>query len=67
MTIKTMLKIDRFRCAYCGACVTVCPTDAIELNGVWIEIADEKCNGCKACVNICPVGALELSDQNQSS
>ncbi|PXF50456.1 MAG: ferredoxin [Candidatus Methanophagaceae archaeon] len=62
-----MLKIDRFRCAYCGACVTVCPTDAIELKGVWIEIADEKCNGCKACVNICPVGALELSDQNQSS
>ncbi|RLB86837.1 MAG: 4Fe-4S ferredoxin, partial [Deltaproteobacteria bacterium] len=42
------MKIDRFRCAYCGACVTVCPTDAIELNGVWIEIADEKCNGCKA-------------------
>ena len=55
-----MIKIDRYRCGYCGACVTVCPTEAIDLMGVWIEIKDNECNGCKACVNICPVGALEL-------
>jgi len=55
-----MIKIDRYRCGYCGACVTVCPTEAIDLMGLWIEIKDDECNGCKACVNICPVGALEM-------
>ncbi|NQE46523.1 Ferredoxin [ANME-1 cluster archaeon GoMg2] len=56
-----MIKIDRYRCAYCGACVTVCPTEAISLMGVWIEIKEEECNNCKACVNICPIGALEMN------
>ncbi|MFZ2070080.1 MAG: 4Fe-4S binding protein [Halobacteriota archaeon] len=60
-----MLQIDRYRCAYCGACVTVCPTDAIGLMGVWIEIKEEKCNYCKACVNICPVGALAYVPYNE--
>lgn len=55
-----MINIDRYRCGYCGACVSVCPADAIELVGTWITIDEEKCNSCKACVNICPVGALEL-------
>ena len=55
-----MIKIDRYKCGYCGACVSVCPTDAIELVGTWIKIDEENCNSCKACVNICPVGALEL-------
>jgi ferredoxin len=54
-----MIKIDRYKCGYCGACVTVCPTDAIDLIGAWIEIREEDCNNCKFCVNICPVGALE--------
>ncbi|KAF5415954.1 MAG: NAD(P)H-quinone oxidoreductase subunit I, chloroplastic [Candidatus Methanophagaceae archaeon] len=55
-----MIKIDRFRCAYCGACATVCPTEAISLMGVWIDLKEEECNNCKACVNICPIGALEM-------
>ncbi len=67
-----MIKIDRYRCGYCGACVTVCPTEAIDLIGMWIEIKEAECNNCKACVNICPVGALEQEsisflDQAQQS
>lgn len=57
-----MIKIDRYKCGYCGACVSVCPNDAIELVGTWIRIDDEKCNPCKVCVNICPVGALEQEE-----
>ncbi|HDS45734.1 MAG TPA: 4Fe-4S dicluster domain-containing protein [Methanomicrobia archaeon] len=55
-----MIAIDRYKCNYCGGCVSVCPTDAIELVGTWIKIDEETCNSCKACVNICPVGALTL-------
>ncbi|MHC1567332.1 MAG: indolepyruvate ferredoxin oxidoreductase subunit alpha [Candidatus Syntropharchaeia archaeon] len=55
-----MIKINRYKCGYCGACVAVCPSDAIELIETWIEI-DENCNECKICVEICPVGALEVA------
>jgi len=61
-----MIKIDRYNCRYCGACVSVCPSDAIELVGTWIRIDDEKCNPCKVCVNICPVGALEQEPEKVS-
>lgn len=59
----TMIKIDRYRCGCCGACVTVCPTEAIDMIGMWIEINEDKCNRCKACVNICPVSALEQEQE----
>lgn len=55
-----MIEIDRYTCGYCGACVSVCPADALELVGTWIKLGLAKCTSCKACVNICPLGALEL-------
>ncbi|MHC1635980.1 MAG: 4Fe-4S binding protein [Candidatus Methanospirareceae archaeon] len=55
-----MIRVDRYRCAYCGACVTICPEDAIDLAGMWLEIREDTCNSCKVCVKICPVGALEF-------
>jgi len=57
---KVKIDIDRYRCGYCGACATVCPTEAINLVGMWVEIKEDECVACKACVNICPVGALAL-------
>ncbi|MHC1579842.1 MAG: indolepyruvate ferredoxin oxidoreductase subunit alpha [Candidatus Alkanophagales archaeon] len=58
------VRVDRYRCGYCGACVTVCPADAIELVGVCIEIK-ESCNECGVCVDICPVGALALESEGE--
>jgi ferredoxin len=43
---------------YCGACVGVCPTQAIILKDTRIIIDDKKCINCGACINICPVGAM---------
>jgi ferredoxin len=54
-----MLAIDRYKCGYCGACVGVCPSCALELVETWLEIGED-CTSCGRCVKICPLGALEV-------
>ncbi len=58
-----MIRIDRYKCGYCGACVAVCPADAISLVSVWISLDEDKCTSCGVCAEICPVGALEIFEQ----
>ncbi len=53
------INVNRYKCGYCGACVGVCPTGALELVETWLEV-DNSCTNCGACAKICPVGALEL-------
>ena len=47
------------KCLYCGACVGVCPAQAIVLKDTRIFVND-KCVSCGACTKICPVGAMSL-------
>jgi len=54
------IKVNKFKCGYCGACVGVCPTGALELVETWIEV-DENCTSCGICARICPMGAIEVS------
>nr|WP_245326444.1 4Fe-4S binding protein [Methanococcus voltae] len=56
---EDIVKVNNLKCGYCGACVGICPRNAIELIENKIEINDEKCKGCKLCKEICPVNALE--------
>ena len=58
-----MIRVIENRCDFCGTCVSVCPTDAIELDEVQLEIVESKCTDCKNCVKICPVNALEWIDE----
>ncbi|MDG6244811.1 MAG: 4Fe-4S binding protein [Methanolobus sp.] len=51
--------VNKFKCGYCGACVSVCPTGALELVETWIDVS-EMCTACGICVRICPVGAIEV-------
>ena len=57
-----MLKINRKKCGYCGACVSVCNGGYLELMDVILEISN-KCSSCGICVKACPVGALELLNE----
>jgi ferredoxin len=50
--------VDRYKCAYCGACVAVCNFDANELVETFLVIDDESCTACMACIKVCPMGAL---------
>jgi len=50
------------RCTHCGACITLCPTDAFILEpGTRKVLFDNtKCVVCELCVKACPPRAMEL-------
>jgi len=54
------IEINRNKCGYCGACVSVCPTLALDLKEVWIDVDENLCNSCMICRKVCPVGAIEV-------
>ncbi len=50
------------RCIECGACVTICPTDALVRDPLTGEVRFDKdsCIGCGLCIPSCPMGAMEV-------
>ena len=50
------------RCTHCGACITICPTDAFELDAVTrrTKFDNSKCVACALCIKACPPRAMEL-------
>ena len=50
------------RCTHCGACITICPTGAFELDPITrqVKFYDEKCLACGLCIKTCPPRAMEL-------
>jgi ferredoxin len=56
----THLLVDRDLCYGCGACVMVCPLDALRLVG-WRAVVDaDACTLCDHCLPSCPVDALSM-------
>jgi len=50
------------RCTHCGACITICPTDAFELD-LFTRLTSfdhEKCVACGVCIKACPPRAMEV-------
>ena len=54
------VRVDYRRCHYCGACVAVCPPEAIFLWNSVLVIRIDKCTACERCLPVCPVNALEI-------
>lgn len=52
-----MVQIDPLVCDLCGACVSVCPVDAIALRTGAIGV-QENCTECDLCIPACPVEAI---------
>ena len=50
------------RCTHCGACITICPSDAFELDSMTRQVSfyDEKCVACGLCIKACPPRAMEV-------
>ncbi len=56
-------KVDLEKCEGCGACVDVCPTEAITLNDDDKAVIDaELCTDCGACADECPTEAIILEE-----
>ena len=51
---------DDARCTHCGACISVCPTEAlyIEKSTMKVIFDPEKCIACELCVRACPPRAM---------
>ena len=50
------------RCTHCGACITICPPGAFELDPETrqVKFLDEKCVACGLCIKACPPRAMEV-------
>ena len=54
---------DDERCTHCGACLTVCPVGAFELDSQTREVRfyKDKCIACELCVKACPPRAMKIT------
>ena len=50
------------RCTHCGACITMCPTNAFEVDPQTQKVSfyDDRCIACGICIKGCPPRAMEL-------
>ena len=50
------------RCTHCGACITICPPGAFEIEPLTrrVNFYNEKCLACGLCIKACPPRAMEL-------
>lgn len=55
--MKKPMYVDKMLCMHCGACVGVCPVNAVFLYETLIEFSDA-CTNCTLCIKACPVGAI---------
>ena len=52
--------VDGELCYGCGACIALCPTNALDLKDRLAIVEQEKCTLCEHCIPSCPVFALRI-------
>jgi Pyruvate/2-oxoacid:ferredoxin oxidoreductase delta subunit len=57
---KGRVIVDDDKCIDCGACLSLCPTDALYFDeSLRLNFSYEKCIGCLLCLDSCPRRAIE--------
>lgn len=53
---------DKDKCVSCTACVPLCPTGALHVEGDGYEVVldHDKCVVCETCVTVCPYRAIDI-------
>jgi len=66
VTIPELIEVDSEKCFNCGACLSLCPVNAMTSAEDFSVVFDkEKCIGstCGTCVEACPARAIKLIQQ----
>ena len=56
------VNIKEAACTGCGACVDMCPVNAIKMENGKAKVSDD-CIECGACLNVCPSEAISLKER----
>jgi len=67
VTIPELIEVDSEKCFDCGACLSLCPVNAMAFaEDFSVVFNKEKCIGstCGACVDACPARAIKLIKQS---
>ena len=50
------------RCTHCTACISICPTKALDVDRPKMEVTfyRDKCIACELCIPVCPYQAMEI-------
>lgn len=51
-------EVDKNTCVSCGACIQICPVNAIRMEDGKALVDPDICIDCGACVSECPVKAI---------
>lgn len=65
------VRVDPSKCWGCGACVRICPPNALALRpsdkSVALEYFVGRCIFCGMCAEVCPAGAIEVTKEFELS
>ena len=66
--VETVAGFPNFNiCSQCGACIGVCPTEALvrDANGI-VQLRKDKCTSCLMCVGFCPSASMFFERSKQT-
>ena len=61
---SSIFVVDEKLCYGCGACIALCPTNALDLVKRLAIVNQDDCTLCKHCIPSCPVFALSIVGVN---
>ena len=62
---SSIFVVDEEFCYGCGACIALCPTNALDLVDRLNIVNQDDCTLCNHCIPSCPVFALSIVGVNE--